>query len=95
MQGFSRPFWFTVLAGALSAALFCYGLLSYLDAHIQEMITLCTAQNFTCSNESIESAFHVFLLTDMAGILLVFWLAYRIGLRFIKPAPQAVTDAAR
>ena len=94
MQRFSRLFWFTVLAGTLSAALFSYGLLSCLGAHLNEMTTLCTARNDSCSAESIDRAFHLFFVTEMAGTLLLFWFAHRIGLRFIQPAPPTVTGAA-
>ena len=93
MRRFSRLFWFTILAGTLSSALLSCALVSRLTARLNEMVTRCTAKNFTCSTESIDRAFQVFCLAEAAAILLLFWTAHRIGIRLIKPAPHAVTEA--
>jgi len=92
MQRFSRLFWFTVLTGTLSSCLLSHALVGHLTAQLHDMVTLCTAQNDACSSEAIDRAFQVFCVMAVAGNALVFWLAYKIGRSFTKPA---VTDAAR
>jgi hypothetical protein len=92
LQRFSRLFWFTVAAGILASALLNHALVGHLKVHLHDMVTLCSPQNDSCGSEAIDRVFQVFCLMAVTGNALVFWLAYRIGRGFIKPAAR---DAAR
>jgi len=95
-RAFSRPFWFMLLAAFALSALLSFALLWLLKGQLNDAVTLCAARNSTCSFlEAADRALHVFLASEIAGALLVFWLAQKIGRSFIKPAPPTVTDAAR
>ena len=92
MQRFSRLFWLTALAAALSSCLLNHALVGHLTTQLHDMVALCTRRNDVCGAEAIDRAFQVFCLMAVAGKALVFWLAYRIGRGSIKPA---VRDAIR
>jgi len=93
---FSRPFWFAALAAVIFSALLSYTLLWLLKGQLNDAVTLCTAQNTTCSlSEAIGRVSQMFCASEIAGALFVFWLACKIGRSFAKPAPQTVTDSAR
>jgi hypothetical protein len=95
MQRLSRLFWFTVFAGTISSAFLSYALARRFTGQVNTLVALCAARNDTCSVESINRAFQVSCMTDVAATLLLFWFAYKIGRSFIKPVSPIVTDAAR
>jgi hypothetical protein len=92
MKRFSRLFWFTAITAALSSGLLDYALVGHLAAQLHEMVALCTPRNDACGAKAIDRAFWVFCLITVAGNAVVFWLVYKIGRGFTKPA---VMDTAR
>jgi hypothetical protein len=89
MRRFSRLFWFTAFVGILLSGLLNLALVGHLNTQLGEMVALCTPRNDSCSAAAIERAFRVFCLMAVAGTVVVFWLAHRIGRSLVKPA---VTD---
>jgi len=94
MKRFSRLFWFTVIAGAATAALLSCGLVWHLAVQTSDWLALCTKGEVSCP-ESIDRAFLVFCMMVAAGNILMFRLAYLLGRRWIKPTPLTVTDASQ
>jgi hypothetical protein len=91
MKRFSGIFWFTVIAGTLSSVLLSGELLSLLSTRLDRMTALCGRGIDACSSESMQDAFRLFCIAELAGNLSLFWAAHLIGRSFIKPAPPAVT----
>jgi len=93
---FSRPFRFMLLAAFVLSAFLSYALLWLFKGQLNDAVTLCTSRNATCSFFDVtDRALHVFLVSETAGALLVFWLACKIGRSFIKPPPPTAEDSAR
>lgn len=92
MRRFSKRFWITALAAALSSWLLNHVLVAHLTAQLHGMVALCGPRNDSCGSEAIDRAFQIFCLMAVAGNGLVFWLVYKIGRGVTKPT---TTDAAR
>jgi hypothetical protein len=86
MRRFSGHFWFTAFAGIILSGILNLALVGHLNTQLGEMVALCTPQNDSCSGAAIEWAFRAFCLMAVAGTVVVFWLAHRIGRSFVKPA---------
>jgi membrane associated rhomboid family serine protease len=86
MKRFSRLFWFTAIAGALSSLLFFLAALRFFAAQAHQMDALCRQGKPECSWESLQHLYHVACTAHVGGTLLSFGLAYIIGRGFIKPA---------
>ena len=91
MQRFSKLFWFTAIAGALSSLLFFLATLRFFTAQALQMAARCRQAKPECSWESLQHLYHVACTAHVTGTLLSFGLAYIIGRGFIKPP---ATDAA-
>lgn len=92
MQRFSKRFWLTTLAAAVGSGLLNYALVWHFTGQLHDMVALCSPRHDSCGSEAIDHAFRVFCLAAMAGAVLVFWLAHRMGRSLLKPA---ATDTAR
>ena len=94
MPRLSRLFWFTALAGGLSSLLLTGAVLGFFIAQTGEMTALSRQGKEGCvSAESLQHLYPSACLIQVAGTLLLFGLAHRIGRGLTRPATQALADA--
>lgn len=94
MRRFSKCFWFTVLAGTLSSALFYYALLRIFTAQSDSMLALIRAGSNAADLQALPRLYHVTVAAIVIGTPLLFWLAYRFAPARMK-APASAADAAQ
>lgn len=98
MHRFSKLFWITVTGGTLFSTLYNCLLLQGLKTHLAALVALCgKAKSQGCpTSQDLDGWLYCSVAAVALGSLLLFWLAYKLGIRRLaKPAAQAATDAAQ
>lgn len=96
MPRFSKLFWFTVLPGTLASALFSAGLRAFLSLRLDAALALCGQPKLQgcLSYDMTDQWLYAFVPAELIGNPLLFWLAFKLGRKWLSLAPPVATDAA-
>ena len=85
MPRLSRLFYITAVTGVLMSVMYCYGLLVFVEYRSDSIIARCR-EGKECAADALHDLSFAVSSAYILGVLLLFWVAYQLGVRWLKTA---------